>query len=52
MQTVDVAMDRIKEQMLENTLIEYAAAGDVDKVKELVAMGINVNTQNAVNGWY
>lgn len=46
------AMDRIREQILENRLIELAAAGDADGVKELISMGVNVNTQNAVNGWY
>jgi len=45
------AMDRIREQILENRLIELSAAGDVEGVKELISMGVNVNTQNAVNGW-
>ncbi|XP_043290039.1 ankyrin repeat domain-containing protein 40-like [Venturia canescens] len=45
-------MDRPKEQqVLEDRLRELAASGDIEGVKELISKGVNINTQNAVNGW-
>jgi hypothetical protein len=36
---------------LEESLRETACLGDVDKVQVLVSAGVDVNSQNKVNGW-
>ena len=38
-------------QNLEETLREVCCLGDLEKVKLLVGHGVNVNSQNKVNGW-
>lgn len=42
-------MDNMK--LLEEKLREAACFGDIETIKELLAMGVNVNSQNDVNGW-
>lgn len=36
---------------LQERLREASAIGDIDEVKTLVASGVNVNSQNEINGW-
>ncbi|XP_074513062.1 ankyrin repeat domain-containing protein 40 [Sebastes fasciatus] len=36
---------------LEERLREAAAIGDIDEVRTLVETGVNVNSQNEINGW-
>ena len=42
-------MDPVKE--LEERLREAASIGDENAVKSLINKGVDVNSQNAMNGW-
>ncbi|MBN3305375.1 ANR40 protein, partial [Amia calva] len=39
------------EKELQERLREAAAIGDIDEVRSLVESGVNVNSQNEINGW-
>ncbi|XP_067403576.1 ankyrin repeat domain-containing protein 40 [Emydura macquarii macquarii] len=41
----------IEEKELQERLREAAALGDVGEVQRLVEFGVNVNSQNEINGW-
>uniref|UniRef100_A0A8C0GY56 Ankyrin repeat domain 40 n=1 Tax=Chelonoidis abingdonii TaxID=106734 RepID=A0A8C0GY56_CHEAB len=41
----------IEEKELQERLREAAALGDIGEVQRLVEFGVNVNSQNEVNGW-
>lgn len=36
---------------LQERLREASAIGDIDEVRSLVESGVNVNSQNEINGW-
>lgn len=36
---------------LQERLREASAIGDIDEVRTLVESGVNVNSQNEINGW-
>lgn len=36
---------------LQEGLREASAIGDIDEVRRLVESGVNVNSQNEINGW-
>ncbi len=38
--------------MAEEKLREASCLGDIVAVKQLVQAGVDVNSQNTVNGWY
>lgn len=42
-------MDTMKEQ--EEKLREVACIGDDDALRSLLESGVDINSQNAVNGW-
>lgn len=37
---------------LQEQLREASAIGDIDEVRALVESGVNVNSQNEINGWW
>ena len=37
---------------LQERLREASAIGDIDEVRTLVESGVNINSQNEINGWY
>lgn len=39
------------EKELQECLREASALGDIDEVRRLVDSGVNVNSQNEINGW-
>ncbi|XP_060108794.1 ankyrin repeat domain-containing protein 40 [Heteronotia binoei] len=41
----------IEEKELQERLREAAALGDIEEVQRLVESGVNVNSQNEINGW-
>nr|XP_056710985.1 ankyrin repeat domain-containing protein 40-like [Euleptes europaea] len=41
----------MEEKELQERLREAAALGDVEEVERLVGFGVNVNSQNEINGW-
>lgn len=41
----------IEEKELQERLREAAALGDIEEVQRLVDFGVNVNSQNEINGW-
>ncbi|TFK04631.1 carboxy-terminal domain RNA polymerase II polypeptide A small phosphatase 2 [Platysternon megacephalum] len=41
----------IEEKELQERLREAAALGDIGEVQRLVEFGVNVNSQNEINGW-
>ncbi|XP_077184097.1 ankyrin repeat domain-containing protein 40 isoform X2 [Paroedura picta] len=41
----------IEEKELQERLREAAALGDIEEVQRLVEFGVNVNSQNEINGW-
>lgn len=36
---------------LQERLREASAVGDLDEVRTLVESGVNINSQNEINGW-
>lgn len=37
---------------LQEQLREASAIGDIDEVRVLVESGVNINSQNEINGWW
>ena len=48
---LDIQHDMQNSHNLEESLRETACLGDVDKVGVLVGAGVDINSQNGVNGW-
>ena len=38
-------------KLLEENLREAACFGNLDKVRDLIRIGVNVNAQHDINGW-
>ena len=49
--TDDQARVTYEEREKEEKLRESACNGDIDCIRELLLQGVNINSQNSINGW-